>query len=118
LAYWQLFCRLTATAGGLFVTEEGESGIQANYLGFPLRFSAKLPNIGTTLAGLPMLYFGNLGMSSMVVERRATIVALSRQRALENDQVLVRGTRRSDIINHSTGSSAAAGPVAVLLGGP
>src|ERR1700680_1188822 len=118
LAYGQLFCRLTATAGGLFVTGEGGAGSQANYLGFPLRFSAKLPNIGTTLSGLPMLFFGNLAMSSVIVERRATIVALSRQRALENDQVLVRGTRRSDIVNHSTGSAVAAGPVAVLLGGP
>jgi hypothetical protein len=117
LAYGQLFCRLTATAGGLFVTEDGQAGIQANYLGFPLRFSAKLPDIATTLAGKPMLYFGDLSMSSLIVERRQTIVAISRQRALENDQILVRGTRRSDIINHSVGDAATRGPVAALLGG-
>jgi HK97 family phage major capsid protein len=116
-AYGQLFCRLTATAGGLFVTDDGLAGIQANYLGFPIRFSAKLPDIGTTLAGKPMLYFGDLSMSSLIVERRATIVSLSKQRALENDQILVRATRRSDLINHTVGDAATRGPVAVLLGG-
>jgi len=86
-------------------------------MGFPVHFSARLPNVSTTLAGLPMLFFGDLAQSSLIVERRQTIVAISRQRALENDQIQVRGTRRSDIINHSTGSATAAGPVAVLLGG-
>jgi HK97 family phage major capsid protein len=114
--YAQTFCRLAGVSGGLVATKRADGSIDASYLGFPVRFSSKLPLISSTLAGLPMLFFGDLSMSSLIVERRQTIVAISRQRALDADQILIRGTRRSDIVNHSTGSAAAVGPVAVLLG--
>jgi HK97 family phage major capsid protein len=116
-AYGQTFARLAAAGGGLVATKRPDGSIDANYLGFPVVFSAKLPDVQTTLAGKPMLYFGNLAMSSLIVERRATIVAISRQRALENDQFLIRGTRRGDIVNHSVGDAATRGPAAVMLGG-
>jgi HK97 family phage major capsid protein len=116
LGYAQTFSRLSAVAGGLFVDEDG-SIIAATYLGFPIHFSAKLPNVSTTLTGLPMVFFGDLRMSSLLAQRHEMVVAISRQRALENDQILVRCTKRLDIVNHSCGTATAAGPVACLLGG-
>jgi HK97 family phage major capsid protein len=116
MGYAQLFCRLAGISGGLVAEQRADGTIDASYLGFPVRFSAKLPDISTTLAGKPMLYFGNLAMSSMIVERRQMIVAISRQHNLDTDQYLVRGTERMDIINHSTGDAVNRGPVAMLVG--
>jgi HK97 family phage major capsid protein len=116
-AYGQTFARLASVSGGLVATKRADGTIDASYLGLPVVFSAKLPDVQSTLAGKPMIYFGDLSMSSLIVERRATIVSISRQRALENDQFLIRGTRRGDIVNHDVGDAATRGPVAVLLGG-
>ena len=66
-----------------------------------------------------MRYFGNLQMSSMIVESTGgTIVATSFDRAMDQDQVLLRGTRRIDIINHLGIPDGTAGyaPVAMLVG--
>ena len=68
--------------------------IAANYLGFPVRFSGKLPDVSTDLSTKAMLFFGNLAMSSVIVERQQqTIIAISHERALDVDQVLVRERR-------------------------
>jgi hypothetical protein len=64
-----------------------------------------------------MLYFGNLAMSSVLVERQAqTIIAVSRERAIDADQVLVRGVQRCDIVNHTVGDASTRGPIAMLVG--
>jgi HK97 family phage major capsid protein len=116
MGYGQLFCRLAGVSGGLIAEQRADGTISASYLGFPIRFSAKLPDISTTLAGKPMLFFGNLAMSSVIVERRQMVVAISRQHNLEADQYLIRGTERMDIINHSVGDVLNRGPVAMLVG--
>ena len=88
-----------------------------SFLGFPVYFSSKLPNGATSdFTGLPMAYFGNLSMSSMIAERRSTTIALSRQQNIDVDQIRVRATQRTDIINHDVGSTTAAGPIAMLVG--
>ena len=46
-----------------------------------------------------------------------TIISMSADRYLDQDQVLVRGTRREDIINHDVGDAATLGPIAALYGG-
>jgi HK97 family phage major capsid protein len=64
--------------------------ISANYLGFPVRFSGK-PDVSTDLSTKAMLFFGNLAMASVIVERQQqTIMAISRERAFDADQILVR----------------------------
>jgi hypothetical protein len=56
-------------------------------------------------------------MSSVLVERQAqTIIAVSRDRSLDTDQILIRGVQRCDLINHSVGDSATRGAVAMLVG--
>jgi len=115
VGYAQTFCRLAAISGGLTATKRPDGTIDASYLGFPVRFSLKLPNISTSLATKPMLFFGNLAMSSVLVERQQqTIVAMSEQRALDADQILIRGTQRLDIVNHMGGVDP--GAVAMLVG--
>jgi HK97 family phage major capsid protein len=108
--------RLAGTSGGLVATQRADGTVNASYLGFPIRFSAKLPDVATTLAAKPMVFFGNLQMSSLNVERRQMVVAISQQHALDTDQYLIRGTERMDIINHSCGDSVNRGPVAMLVG--
>jgi HK97 family phage major capsid protein len=116
--YGQCFARIAAIGGGLVTALNPDGTIaSANYMGFPVRFSSKLPTDSGSLTGLPMLYFGNLAMSSLLVERQQkTIIAVSRDRALDTDQILIRATQREDIINHSVGDSATRGPVAMLVG--
>ena len=116
VGYAQTICRLAAVSGGHVAAKRADGTIDASYLGFPVIFSGKLPNISTTLAGKPMLYFGNLAMSSVLVERtQQTVVAMSRDRALDTDQILIRGTQRLDIITHSVGDAATLGPIAALV---
>jgi HK97 family phage major capsid protein len=104
------------TSGGLVTTTDSAGNISASYLGWPVRFSAKLPDVATTLGGKAMLAFGNLAMSSVLIQRRQMVVAMSRQRALEDDQILLRGTERIDLISHDTGSATDRAPIAMLVG--
>jgi HK97 family phage major capsid protein len=126
LAYAQTLCRLAAVSGGLVATKRADGTIDASYLGFNVVFSSKLPNTSSSLAGRAMLYFGDLRKTSTLVERQAqAVLAISRDRALDTDQVLMRGVERIDLINHlgipsaniasgSTGADLA--PVAMLVG--
>lgn len=117
VGYAQSFARIAATSGGLVASQNADGTIKASFLGFPVRFSAKLPNVSTTLSGKPMIYFGDLSKSSVIAEQRGgTVVAMSRERAFDTDQVLLRGTRREDLISHSVGDQATLGPVAMLVG--
>jgi HK97 family phage major capsid protein len=117
VAYALTICRLAAVSGGLVATTRADGTIQASYLGFPVRFSGKLSNVTTGLVGKPMLFFGNLKMSSVIVERNTqTVIAVSRDRAFDTDQVLVRGTQREDIVNHTVGDASNRGPIAMLVG--
>jgi HK97 family phage major capsid protein len=115
--YAQTLCRLAAVTGGLVAIQRPDGTISASYLGFPVHFSGKLPDVATGLTGKAMMFFGNLSMSSVLVERaQQTIVAISHDRALDTDQVLVRGVQRLDIVNHSVGDASTRGPVAMLVG--
>jgi HK97 family phage major capsid protein len=117
IGYAQTFCRLAAVTGGLTAVKRPDGTIDATFLGFPVRFSGKLPNSTSSLAGKAMIFFGNLSMSSVLVERQPqTVMAISRDRAMDTEQILVRGVQRLDIINHSVGEASSIGPVAMLTG--
>ena len=117
VGYAQTLCRLAAVSGGLTATMRPDGTIAANYLGFPVHFSGKLPDGSSSLSGKPMLFFGDLKMSSCLVERKQqTILAFSADRSLDTDQILIRGTQRLDIVNHSVGDVSNRGPVAMLVG--
>jgi HK97 family phage major capsid protein len=116
--YAQTICRLAAISGGLVATQRADGRIDANFLGFPVRFSGKLPDVPfTNLIGKPMMFFGDLSKSSVLVERQQQLVlAISHDRALDTNQVLIRGVKRCDVINHSVGDSNVRGPIAMLVG--
>ena len=117
LGYAQTICRLAAISGGLTAVARPDGRIDATYLGFPVRFSGKLPNTLSSQAGKAMLFFGDLRMSSVLVERsQQTVMAVSRDRSLDTDQVLIRGVQRLDIVNHSIGDASTLAPVAMLVG--
>jgi HK97 family phage major capsid protein len=79
LGYAQAICRLAAVSGGLAATKRPDGTIDANFLGFPVVFSGKLPNSSSSLAAKPMLFFGDLSKTSTLVERQAqTVLAISR----------------------------------------
>ena len=104
IGYAQTMCRLAGASGGLVSTQLPDGTISAHYLGFPVRFSGKLPNQTTSLAGSAMLFFGNLRMSSLLVERRQqTILAFSADRSLDTDQILIRGVQRCDLLKSHRG---------------
>jgi HK97 family phage major capsid protein len=115
--YAQVICRLAAVSGGLVATQRPDGTISTNFLGFPVRFSGKLPDVPTSLTGKAMLFFGNLAMSSVIVERQQQmVIAMSFDRALDADQFLIRGVRRLDIVNHTVGDANTRGPMAMLVG--
>lgn len=115
--YAQTLCRLANSGGGYMETRIIDGKLTPCFLGFPVVFSSKLPDVSTSLTGKAMLFFGDLAQSSVLVERQQqTIVAISRDRAFDTDQVLVRGVQRCDIINHTVGDASTRGPVAMLVG--
>ena len=111
--YGSVFARLAATSGGLVTQLNSDGTIRAaNYLGFPVLFSSAAPSVAGD--GKPLLFFGNAAQSSMLVQRRATIIAASWQAAkgstFENDELLLRATMRIGVTVHDTA------PIAMLLG--
>jgi HK97 family phage major capsid protein len=111
LGYAQCLAQLAATSRGIASVNGAP-----NFLGWPVYISSKLPNVSTTLANLPMMFFGSLAQSSVIVERRQTVIGMSRQHALDTDQVLICATQRIDIVCHDCGSPTAKGPMAMLTG--
>lgn len=53
--YAQTLCRLSATTGGLTASKRPDGTIDASYLGFPVVFSGKLPDVSSSLAAKPMM---------------------------------------------------------------
>ena len=118
LGYAQTLCRLAAVNGGLAATMNPDGTVAANFLGCPVVFSSLLPNSASSLSGKSMLFFGDLANSSVIAEHQeGTVMDLSLERAFDQDQVLIRGRRRVDIVNHFTGDATNFGPVAALIGG-
>jgi HK97 family phage major capsid protein len=119
IGFAQCFCRLSGVSGSVTWITGPDGKLEASYLGFPISFSSKLPNATTSLAGKAMIYFGDLRQSAVLVQRHATVIASSSHRAMDQDQILTRATRREDIICHlgvggDMGSAYA--PIAMLTG--
>jgi HK97 family phage major capsid protein len=52
-AYGQLFCRLAGTSGALVSNLLPDGSLEASYMGHPIKFSGKLPDSSSSLAGSP-----------------------------------------------------------------
>jgi HK97 family phage major capsid protein len=113
VAFAQTFCRLSSA--GFLETRMLNGVTTPFYLGFPVMLGAALPNTTSPLSGKPMLFFGDLEKAATIVDRRGVVVAISQDRALDTDQILVRATERVDIVVH-LGGAGDPGVVAVLVG--
>jgi HK97 family phage major capsid protein len=108
-------CRL-ASAGALVAEQRLDGSMSASFMGFPVRFSSKLSNLTTALTGKPMIFFGDLARCATICERRALTIATSFERAIDQDEILIRATERIDIICHNTGDATTKAPMAMLVG--
>ncbi len=116
--YGLVIARLSVLTGGLIATKNPDGTFEANYLGYRVIVSEKAPNgvAATDFAGLPMLFLGDASRSSVLVERGPTDIGLSWGRLLDQDSVMIRATRRIDIVHPGIGTAADRGAMAVLLG--
>ena len=104
------FIRLAAAAGGINVIN-GEP----TFAGFPVRITAALPTLATSITGQLMLVFGDLRQSSLLAERRGVTVATAMSRYMDSDQIAFRATERVDLVNHDCGDASAAGGMVGLV---
>jgi HK97 family phage major capsid protein len=109
-----IFQRLATAAGGV-TSEQVQGGApQKMFLGYPVRVSQVLP--ASAAASQICALFGDLTLSSAFGDRSGISVAMATQGDTDfaKDRVSWRCTRRFDIVNHSIGTSAVAGPVVAL----
>jgi HK97 family phage major capsid protein len=85
-------------------------------LGFPVELVPSLPQVGTSLVNLPMLYFGDLSLAAILGSRRGVTISTTPNRYLEYDLLGVKATSRWDINVHDLGDNTTAGPLVALVG--
>ena len=108
--YHGVFERLLASSGGATFAEVSAGTKTPTYLGYPVEFSQALAYTPTT-DGSVIAYIGDLAQGCYLGDRRSTSIAFSDSalNAFEQDERVVRGTQRVDIVCANVGSSAAAG---------
>ncbi len=110
-----VFGRLMLAAGGNNMTDVSQ-GYSPRYMGYPIVISQVLPTSTSAINDVPMLYFGDLRMSSTMGTRREVRVVPSAHRYIELDQLAFYFTERFDIVNHDYGNTVVAGPIVALIG--
>lgn len=103
-----VFERLAMAAGGA-TANETSNGISPRYFGIPVEFSQVMPT--TESAGAVYAYIGDLSQACFLGDRRATAIAFSDSalNAFEQDERVVRGTERFDIVCANVGGTTATG---------
>ena len=107
--FHSIFERLAQAAGGVTFSDIN-AGLTPKYLGYPVEFSQAIANPADA-DGNVAFYVGDLMQSCYLGDRRATSIAFSDSalNAFEQDERVVRGTQRVDIVCANVGSSTAAG---------
>jgi HK97 family phage major capsid protein len=103
--------RLATSAGGNRVAEIEDTPLRKSFLGYDVVVSQVMPKISAT--SQVCCLFGNLAMAARLGDRRATTIQMSEHalNAFEQDEVVIRGTERFDIVVHDVGDpTASAGP--------
>lgn len=110
--YHTIFEGLAMAAGGTSAVDIAK-GIQPSYFGYPVEFSQVLPAItaATGSDGDVLAYIGDLSQACFLGDRRSTAIAFSDSalNAFEQDERVVRGTERFDIVCANVGGSTATG---------
>ena len=108
--------RLATAAGGNRVAEIIDTPQQKSFLGYPVAISQVMPKASAT--SQVCCLFGNLRLASRLGDRRMTTIQMSEHalNAFEQDEVVIRGTERFDIVVHDVGNnSGTPGPVVGLI---
>ena len=108
--------RLAASAGGTRVTDIVNLPTEKSFLGYPVEVSQVMPKVSAT--SQVACLFGNLRLGARLGDRRLTTIQMSEHalNAFEQDEVVLRGTERFDIVVHDVGNnSGTAGPMVGLI---
>lgn len=111
-----LFERLAMAAGGVTAAEM-QNGIQPRFFGYPVVYSQAMSGVvGTGTNGVPIAYFGDMELGVAFGDRRQTSIKVSDSalNAFEQDELVIRGTSRLDIVCHSVGDASNAGAIVML----
>jgi len=108
-AYSGVFERLALSAGGVTAAEMTAGIREPRFFGYPVEYTQVIP--ATESAGAVFAYIGDLSQACYLGDRRATSIAFSDSalNAFEQDERVVRGTERVDIVCANVGSSSASG---------
>jgi HK97 family phage major capsid protein len=108
--------RLATAAGGARVADIIDTPQQKSFLGYPVAISQVMPKASAT--SQVCCLFGNLTLGSRLGDRRMTTIQMSEHalNAFEQDEIVIRGTERFDIIVHDVGNnSGTPGPIVGLI---
>lgn len=112
-----VFERVAMAAGGTSA-EQIANGIAPRFFGYPVVFTQAMPS-GTAsgTAGDAIAYFGDLSLAAAFGDRRATTIRTSDSalNAFEQDELVIRGTERIDIVCHSCGTATDAGAIVQMF---
>lgn len=110
-AYHGVFERLALSAGGATAAEVSGGIREPRFYGYPVEFTQAIA--ATQSGGAVFAYIGDLSQACYLGDRRATSIAFSDSalNAFEQDERVVRGTERVDIVCANVGSSSASGAI-------
>lgn len=110
--YHAVFERLALGAGGATAAEVSGGLREPRFFGYPVEFSQAIAYTPSTLDSV-VAYIGDLSQACYLGDRRATAIAFSDSalNAFEQDERVVRGTERVDIVCANVGGSTATGGV-------
>jgi HK97 family phage major capsid protein len=113
--YHAVFERLALSAGGATAAEVANGLREPRFFGYPVEF-AQVISTASPGAGSVYAYVGDLSQACYLGDRRATSIAFSDSalNAFEQDERVVRGTERVDIVCANVGSSSASGAMIKL----
>ena len=103
--------KLATAAGGNRVAEIEDTPLRKSFLGYDVAITQVMPK--TSAVSQVCCLFGNLAMAARLGDRRLTSIQMSEHalNAFEQDEVVIRGTERFDIVVHDVGDpTASAGP--------
>ncbi|HET6251110.1 MAG TPA: phage major capsid protein [Tepidisphaeraceae bacterium] len=108
--------KLAVAAGGNRVADIIDTPREKSFLGYPVAISQVMPKVSAT--SQVCCLFGNLRLGSRLGDRRMTTIQMSEHalNAFEQDEVVIRGTERFDIVVHDVGNDeGTAGPIVGLI---
>jgi len=110
--FWGSVMQRVATgAGGNRVAEIENGALRKSFLGYDVSICQVMPKVSAV--SQVCCLFGNLSMAARLGDRRQTTIQMSEHalNAFEQDEVVIRGTERFDIVVHDVGDpTSGAGP--------